>query len=60
MKWGTEPAAGEPKFACAGLALHQARNSATLRTEAGTAGPTANPKSKVQPRVTGERSATGS
>jgi hypothetical protein len=42
-RWcGTEPAAGEPRLAWAGLALHQARNSGMLLHRLpGTAGPTA-------------------
>lgn len=60
MKCGTEPAAGEPKLASVGLALHHEKNSARLRTLAGTCGPTAKPKSNVQPSVTGMKSTTGS
>jgi hypothetical protein len=44
----------------AGLALAQARNSGTVFTLAGTAGPTAKPKSKMQAMLTGVRSAIGS
>ena len=44
-KCGTEPGAGEPKFPCAGFFFTHARNSATFVTDAGTAGPTARPKS---------------
>jgi len=55
-----EPAAGEPKLACPGLALHQARKSGIDFTVAGTAGPTAKPKSKCAPWLTGVRSLIGS
>jgi hypothetical protein len=60
MKCGTAPAPGEPKFAWFGLALHQSRNSGMLRTDAGTAGPAAKPKSNVAPSDTGVTSVAGS
>lgn len=57
---GTEPAAGLPKAASSGFAFAQATKSRTPRTAAGTAGPTAKPKSKRTAREAGAKSATGS
>ena len=59
-KCGTEPAAGLPKLASLGLALHQAMKSCSVFTLAGTIGPTAKPKSKRTACDTGWKSATGS
>jgi len=60
VKCGVDPAAGDPKFAFAGLAFTQARNSGTLVMLAGTAGPTASANSNVQAMETGTRSLKGS
>ena len=60
MKWVEEPAPGEPKLACFGLAFAQARNCGTVFTSAGTAGPTPKPNSKLAITDTGVRSVKGS
>jgi hypothetical protein len=59
-KCGTEPAAGLPNAASLGFAFAQATKSRTPRTDAGTAGPTAKPKSKRTACETGTKSVTGS